>query len=124
MGDQEKFPNRTASMVVGKAGGTPVVVRALDHCLDDWGVSCVDLLKIDVDGFETKIIEGAARSLASGRIRRVIIELNEHWLRRTGSSKEHVRARFAQHGFAEVTETLPGWLLGPGEDVLFVRRDR
>ena len=53
---------------------------------DAWGVAAVDLLKVDVEGYEPRVFAGAGRSLDSGRVRAVMCEFNDYWLRHAGSS--------------------------------------
>lgn len=122
MADQNEFANRTASMVpqAGLSGPT-VPVRRLDDCISGWNIDVVDLLKIDVDGFETKIVRGAAESLSSGRVRNVIIELDDHWLSASGSSAEELTALFHAAGFTIERHPIASFLLGPVQDHHFVR---
>jgi FkbM family methyltransferase len=122
MGDQDEFPNRTASMVPqpGLSGPT-VPVRMLDDCISGWNIDVVDLLKIDVDGFETKVVRGAAKSLSSGRVRNVIMEFNDHWLSASGSSVEELTALLHVAGFSIAQHPIASFLLGPSEDRHFVR---
>lgn len=40
-----------------------IVIRTLDAVLDEQGVSSVDFIKLDVDGFEGKVLRGARRTL-------------------------------------------------------------
>src|SRR5205823_3524578 len=93
MADQNEFANRTASMVPqpGLSGPT-VPVQRFDDCISDWDIDVIDLLKLDVDGFETKVVRGAAESLRSGRVKNVIVELNDHWLSASGSSAQELTA--------------------------------
>jgi hypothetical protein len=119
MADQRIYPNRTASMMPGGSGEPlSVPVRKLDDCLDDWGLACVDLLKVDVDGYESKIIEGAAQAIRVGRIRNLIIEFNRHWLSQSGESPESMRAKLELLGFHDVSARwwLRSLLLGPTDD--------
>jgi FkbM family methyltransferase len=55
------------------AGAVTVDVRTLDSILQD---ESPDLLKIDVEGFETQVVEGAANILSEKTLRAVIMELN------------------------------------------------
>ena len=70
-----------------KGSGDDVLVRSLDEIVQELGGSnlfqdnrVVRLLKIDVEGGETKIMEGMDRLLASGKVLNLIIELTPaHW---------------------------------------------
>lgn len=84
--------------------GGPVVevpVRRLDDSLDEWGVETVDLMKLDVEGHEPRVLEGASRVLSKGRIRAVVCEFNDYWLRQQGSSPEALYAMFEEAGFVD-----------------------
>jgi len=63
-----------------------VAVRTLDDCLAEWGVECVDLLKIDVEGYELEVLMGARSALGSGRVLAVLCEFNDYWLELKGTS--------------------------------------
>jgi FkbM family methyltransferase len=85
--------------------GGPVVqvpVRRLDDALGEWEVEAVDLMKLDVEGHEPRVLEGALGALSSGRIRAVVCEFNDYWLRQQGSSPEALYAMFADAGFTDV----------------------
>ena len=114
--DQSVFNNRTASMA--GATGISVSVRPLDDCITDWGLKRIDLLKIDVDGYETQILEGALRAFRNRVIRNVIIELNEFWLSKANSSPAAVRSALLAAGFRDLTRSqrLAAFLLGPVDD--------
>lgn len=125
MADQSVFPNRTASMVPPKtAESVSVTVERLDACAADWGLDRIDLLKVDVDGFEAKVLDGARESLASGIIRNIIIELDDFWLTKTGRSSRELRALLEAAGLEDVSdrERLPALMLGPTPDRHFVLR--
>ena len=53
-----------------------VRIETVDHFLDARGISNLNLLKIDTQGFEGEILSGARRSLDSGRISFVSLEMN------------------------------------------------
>jgi FkbM family methyltransferase len=96
--DEFHSPTMSAS-----SGGVPVEVpvRRLDECLDEWGVERVDLMKMDVEGHEPHVLEGASAILSTGRIRAVLCEFNDHWLRQQGSSPEALHATFLAAGFVD-----------------------
>jgi len=49
----------------------------IDALVGEFPISRPDHLKIDVDGLEAKVIEGARQTLASGKVRSIIVELRE-----------------------------------------------
>lgn len=52
-------------------------VTTLDHLLREEGVARVDLLKLDIEGAELSVLEGARGSLASGVVAALIVEVHE-----------------------------------------------
>src|SRR6267142_3970731 len=79
--------NHTPTMVPD-AGGAPlsVPVFTLDEYLKENEIDRVDLMKIDVEGFEPNVIKGATDSLKRGKIRAILCEFNAHWLAANQSS--------------------------------------
>jgi FkbM family methyltransferase len=65
------------------AGGAPVRVPVvtLDEEIEHRGLEHVDLLKIDVEGFDLHVLRGASRALREGRIGTVQFEYNFSWAR-------------------------------------------
>ena len=57
--------------------GIPAEVVTLDQFCADHGIEHINLLKIDVEGFERSVLEGAQRMLTAGRIDAVQLEFNE-----------------------------------------------
>jgi FkbM family methyltransferase len=123
MRDQSVYPNRTGTMIDCEGdAGIAVPTRSIDSLVDEHGIERIDLLKVDVDGFETRILRGAARTLAAGKIRHVIIELSSFWLERSGSSEAEIRALLGAGGLTDVSAR--DWLLCPllgQHDHLFAR---
>jgi FkbM family methyltransferase len=77
----------------------PVRVIPLDDYLDRAGVARVDVLKLDVEGAELDVLEGAARTLAANpRIVLVVEFLRENPLR-FGRTVEDLEARLRELGF-------------------------
>lgn len=104
--------------------GGPVVevaVKRLDDCFDEWGVERVDLMKLDVEGHETKVLQGGSASLAAGRVRAVLCEFNDYWLRQQGSSPRELHAMFVDAGFSDV-EGVPRFAPGGCDTRLLVHR--
>jgi len=124
MADQEAYPNRTASMVEPDASHTPVPVMSLDDLVESEGIARIDLLKIDVDGFETRIIAGARKSLERGIIDHLIIEFNDFWLAKSGSSVPCLAEMISAGGLVDRSyqDRLAGFFLGPSDDRRYTRR--
>jgi FkbM family methyltransferase len=123
MADQNEFANRTASMVPQpQRSGPTIPLRTLDECLDEWRLDTVDLLKIDVDGFETKVLRGATQALSAGRVRNVIVELDDYWLAASGSSGGELTALLERTGFREARHPVISFLMGATADRHFTRR--
>jgi len=55
-------------------GTTRVSARTFDSIIEESGVDRVDFLKVDIEGHELELLEGAAESLRQGRIDRMLIE--------------------------------------------------
>lgn len=66
----------TASTTRELARRVEVDQRPLDDVLRDLGVDRIDLLKIDVEGAELEVLEGAGRVLAASPAARLVIEIH------------------------------------------------
>ena len=51
-----------------------VEVSTVDDQLESLGIGVLDLLKVDVEGYEVPVFTGAASAIQSGRIRAVLVE--------------------------------------------------
>lgn len=58
-----------------RGSGEPVKVTTLDAVLESESIEFVDLLKVDVEGFEPEVLEGARRLIAEKRFRVALIEV-------------------------------------------------
>lgn len=52
------------------------IAVSLDQLVADYGFVIPDHIKVDVDGIEHKVIAGARKTLESGRVQSVLIEIN------------------------------------------------
>jgi FkbM family methyltransferase len=77
-GFEEEGGNWGVSSLVPGGAGRSFTVRCapLDALLDASGVETVDLVKIDVEGAEMQVLAGMREGIASGRYRRVLVELH------------------------------------------------
>lgn len=79
-----------------------VLAYALDDLLDIGGLPAPTHVKIDVDGVEAPLLEGAARTLASGSIEELLVEVVDH--DRAGTRMAAVQSYLERHGY-EMVET-------------------
>jgi len=93
--------NNTPTMIAhgGLAPTATVSIRRLDDCMDEWEMTHVDLLKIDVEGWEPQVFRGASRALESGQISAILCEFNDPWLRASGNSAQGLWKMLTGFGF-------------------------
>jgi FkbM family methyltransferase len=113
---------------------TPIDVpcRRLDDCLAEWQVERVDVMKLDVEGAEPRVLAGGAEHLARGVVRHLIIEVNGPRLTEGGSSPEKLVEQLVGLGFLParragrraVPVPIDRWDLDPDHeyDRLFIHR--
>jgi FkbM family methyltransferase len=77
-----------------------VHTRTLDHCISEWGIERIDVLKIDVEGYEPKVLQGATQALSKGNIRAILCEFNDVWLEAADSSSGALLSLLRSHGFS------------------------
>lgn len=73
-----------------------VNVNTLDNIVKDEGTPA--LIKIDVEGFETEVINGMEEVLKNETLKAIIIELNGSGLR-YGYDEKHIHEKLMSHGF-------------------------
>lgn len=66
----------------------PIAVNTLDAICDARGIEAIDVIKLDVEGFEPLVLHGASGLLARGAIRVGVIEVNEELLALRGWRRE------------------------------------
>jgi FkbM family methyltransferase len=119
----ESAGENNATMVAhGASRKITVPVKTLDGCMREWGIDQIDLLKIDVEGHEPQVFQGAATALAERRIRALLCEFNDFWLRRAGSSAEQLYALLQGAGFTTLGG-LPHFSSGSMETLFLYRTD-
>lgn len=57
-----------------------VEMRTLDDVLEEQGVRNVDVLKIDVEGFDAEVLHGAERLIAEGRVGHILVEVSPEYV--------------------------------------------
>lgn len=95
--------NHTASLVPtpdrSNTETAVVNVRTLDAEADRLGIRHIDVMKIDVEGYEPEVFKGSSKLLEDGRIGAILCEFSSPWLKQAGSSTEELEKFFAVRGF-------------------------
>lgn len=75
-----------------------VTTRKLDDVIDELGLDVIHMLKIDVEGAELSVLRGVSRSLYSGRIRQIVIEINSLTLEGFGLRPDSILDELRRYG--------------------------
>lgn len=76
-----------------------VTTDTLDHFCAVQGLEQVDVLKVDVEGFEKAVFEGASSLLAAQRVAVLIFEISQDPLRGAGTTAREVFATLERFGY-------------------------
>ncbi len=90
-----------------EVGTEAVTLRRLDDCLAELSATEIDVLKIDVEGVEKEVLQGAARALAiTGN---VLVEISP--LRKGPHSRDHIEVLALLHdaGFTLMGQYVDYW---------------
>ena len=87
------------------AGTVEVPVLTLDELAERRAIDRIDVLKLDVEGYEPEALAGAERLLAGGRIGTIICELNDKLLARVGWDAQRLEQHLRERGY--VRERIP-----------------
>lgn len=82
------------SLKVNKVQG-----MTLDEICEQNQITYIDLLKIDTEGAEVKVLQGAEKLLSNHRIKHVIAEVNEFGLDQLGNSPKELIGLMTNHGY-------------------------
>jgi FkbM family methyltransferase len=87
----------------------PVTVSTLDAVLEERGVDRLDLIKLDVEGYEPAVLRGAARSIE--RFRPVLlVEIEDRHLAKFGADAAGVVEQMQAHGYGMATLVEDRWV--------------
>jgi FkbM family methyltransferase len=87
------------AMGIRSAGEESVPVETIDHYCAAHAIDEIDLLKLDVQGFEPECLRGAQAMLARGRIRVIQAELLCHAMYERSNSFSDFDALLNPHGY-------------------------
>ena len=93
-----------------------VTSRSIDSILAECGDLAVDLMKVDVEGFEDEVIASAASSLANGRITTLSVDYHGALLAKRGIEPAAIDGRIRGFGYDQVSGT------GDGGHTVYRRR--
>ena len=96
---QDNSRNFVVEFSSGATGTKNVVLRSLDQVLKEEGVARIDFLKIDVEGFEPQVLEGASNYLRQQSIRVLQLELDDSSLARSGYTAARVSDMLHDAGY-------------------------
>jgi FkbM family methyltransferase len=75
-----------------------VEAMPFDALLDQLTLSRLDLIKIDVEGFEWRVLRGCEQAIENFRPH-IVFEYNSDYIIRCGSSREQLQEFFNRHGY-------------------------
>jgi FkbM family methyltransferase len=111
--------NNTATMIANEGGDSvQVSVLTLDDYLDRRQIARVDFLKMDVEGFEPNIIQGARSAIRAKKIKAILCEFCGHWLRQNGTTPKDFYLLMRSLGLRPTKE--PNHELLDFENILFI----
>lgn len=100
--EQDLFQNHTATMVPnGNPNRTIVRTNTLDSVVDEMKVNRIDFLKVDVDGLELQVLQGASRTMAQGRISHIMLECSGPWLEAMHTGTQEIVEYLKTNGFSK-----------------------
>ena len=76
-----------------------VRTETLDAFCESRSIREIDLIKIDIEGFEFEFLAGATETFAAGRIRAVVIEFNGPRMTERGRTLDEMIAYFTVRGY-------------------------
>jgi len=87
----------------GNPHRTIVRTETLDRMAERLNIKQIDFLKIDVDGFELLVLQGAARMIADARISNIMLECAEYWFERMNTSTAEVVEYLRSRAFTKIS---------------------
>ena len=86
----------------GRTDELEVDCTSLAAYVEERGISEIEVLKIDVEGYEPLVFDGVEPLLREGRVNWVVFEVNDQRLAEKGSSREALFDRLRRHGYRRV----------------------
>lgn len=101
-----------------------VQATSIDHYCAAQSIAAIDLMKIDVEGHELRVLHGMCGMLAEKKVGSLFIELNEHTLQSAGNSIEDVVTFLSTFGYSghSIKSGVAEKYLGENESLVFFTR--
>ena len=101
---EETADIRTATMVPNDNPRKALVrTETLDHMADELNIRHIDFMKIDVDGLEPLVLQGADRLITQGRISNIMLECAERWFQRMNTSTVELLQNMRAKGYSIIS---------------------
>jgi FkbM family methyltransferase len=115
---QRGSSNHSPTMVpIPNCEAVTVPLTTLDRFARENGLSQIDLLKVDVEGYEHHVLRGARDLLSRGSIKALLCEFNTYWLQGAKTTASQIEVLLASAGFTATKQCGPRNL----ENRLYVR---
>ncbi len=82
---------------------------SLESLLADYGQQSVDLIKVDVEGYEGKVVDAIIPLIQAGCIRRALIDYHTPFLQTIGDSPQRIHRALLEAGMHSTSEATSGW---------------
>lgn len=118
--------NNTAasSVVVETEDYEDIPTITLDQFCKEKNIEFIDLIKIDVEGYEMNVLKGLSEMLKTNRIKHMFIEVVERHLQKAGSSSEELFTylkKYSYDGYSIKSGSLEQYEMGNDESLVYFK---
>lgn len=84
-------------------GKETIQTTTIDMFCRDYSINQIDIIKVDVEGFENEVLKGASSMLTDKKIKYIIFEHSKLLMEKQGRSPDQVFSTLASHGYKVFT---------------------